>query len=342
MAQRLVLHIGHYKTGTTAIQVFMARNRDQFLAQGLDYCDLRLHNAKHSCFAFALLKAAGATTLMHGFSDPTPPEVLWGQLFDHIRSSPAQTVLISSEEFMRLALFPSAVTRLREIFAHRPKDLQISVIVYLRPIRSHLRSWFNQLVKMHVSVPRLELALLNGAIEPIHYDYGLALSCWRTLVGDERLFIRSYIANRADSTALLRDFVTALGFTMPEAPNLLFYDPNPRLDDRILELARALYNAGFRKARVTALCDKALQWLEQQNKELRKLAETEQGFAKIRKRAETGLAELQNLVNTNFDLTGLVSDLCEETLRSDPIDPALVEFAFQALTQKGIKSAQGG
>ena len=105
MQKTLYIHIGHYKTGTTALQVFASR-RQAMLAEthGLDYPSVRIHNAKHSGYAFALYKAAGVETLMHGYSDPTPPEPIWAELFDHVRASPHAKTVISSEEFMRVGV----------------------------------------------------------------------------------------------------------------------------------------------------------------------------------------------------------------------------------------------
>ena len=41
----LILHIGHYKTGTTALQVFLHQNRALLALQGLHY-------ASAECLAF--------------------------------------------------------------------------------------------------------------------------------------------------------------------------------------------------------------------------------------------------------------------------------------------------
>ena len=81
MQKTLYIHIGHYKTGTTALQVFASRHQAMLAeTHGLDYPSVRIHNAKHSGYAFALYKAAGVETLMHGYSDPTPPEPIWAEL----------------------------------------------------------------------------------------------------------------------------------------------------------------------------------------------------------------------------------------------------------------------
>ena len=59
MPKTLFLHIGHYKTGTTALQIFLERNAKLLAASGFEYPNFWTHNSKHSAFAFSILRAAG-------------------------------------------------------------------------------------------------------------------------------------------------------------------------------------------------------------------------------------------------------------------------------------------
>ena len=305
MAKKLFLHIGHYKTGTTALQVFFARNHAAFVERGLDYAALRRHNAKHSAFAFALLHAAGARTLMHGYADPTPPEDLWAELFEYVRASHTPDVLISSEEFMRLAAFPAAVERLADILARRGAGIDIEVIAYLRAPQSHLRSWFNQLVKMGQPVPDYASAL-QGAIEPVHIDYGFALAPWVAMVGAEKVILRSYAPRKADPAFIFRDVLTALGRSLPEGLNLPEGDPNPRLDDRVLDLVRVLQNSGHGGKMVDFLREQAQRYFDAQD-----AAGPMQPPAldAVRTQAAAGVAALAELPRSNLDLDALGADL---------------------------------
>ena len=108
MRKTIYLHIGHYKTGTTALQVFLARNRAKLLRRGLGYPEKICNHAKHSKLAFSLYHATGVDTLMHGYRDATPPEEIWAQIFAAARASKAPKLLVSSEEFMRLGAHPAA------------------------------------------------------------------------------------------------------------------------------------------------------------------------------------------------------------------------------------------
>jgi hypothetical protein len=335
MAGKLILHIGHYKTGTTALQVFMARNRADFLARGLDYTELRRHNAKHSAFAFSLLRAGGAVTLMHGYSDPTPPEAMWAELFAAVQASPAEAVLVSSEEFMRIAVFPAAAARLQAILEARPAGIEVLAIAYLRAPGAHLRSWFNQLVKMGQPMPDY-VSALQGAIEPVHIDYGLALAPWRAALGDDRVILRPYAPRRDDPTRIYHDFTAALGLGMPAVPDLPPGDPNPRIDDRVLDLVRVLQNAGMGPRMVEALRDQALRWLD---------AQAAAGPARpaslgaVRAQAAAGIAALEGMPLSGLDTAALAADLPADFPDGPPaadpagtqMDPQLLGFALAEL-----------
>ena len=244
MGRTLYLHIGHFKTGTTALQVFLARNPDFLARHGLDYAEPFRKNAKHSALAFSIYHAAGVETLMHGYADPTPPEDLWALLFDYVRECPQPGVIVSSEEFMRLGGIEAALPRLPRL-ARLGRDIEIRVIAYLRAPDAHLRSWYNQLVKMRQKMPDFETAL-RGAIEPVHFDYTRALRPWVETFGSENVILRPYEESFRGGTGLYADFLSIFGIDMPEKGlSLPEGDPNPRLDERTLELVRMMQNADF-------------------------------------------------------------------------------------------------
>lgn len=285
MAKTLILHIGHYKTGTTALQVFFSQS-GRFLANhGVDYPDLWIHNGKHSAFAFSVLKAAGVTgPLMFDYADGTTPQQMWGMLLDHVRRSPQERVLISSEELIRLGQFPKAVEILKEQLGRRG-DIRLKVIAYLRAPRSHLQSWYNQLIKMNIPVSDMTTAL-GGEIEDIHFDYRRALQPWIDIAGAENVILRPYSFDRNDPNALHRDFLNQLGIALPADLERGQSDPNPRLDDRIAELMRLMQNLGFPCASVKAVRNQARAYLAAQDK-LR--AETLRPIEAIRTQTREGL-----------------------------------------------------
>lgn len=298
MTKKLCIHIGHYKTGTTALQVFLARNPG-FLAQhGVEYSSLFLHHAKHSCLAFSLCRAAGVTKLMHGYRDPTPAPDLWEQLFAHVRASAQETVVVSSEELIRIGEFPEACAQLQQIAARCP-DIEVTVVAYLRSPASHLRSWYNQLVKMGIPVSDFTTAV-RGDIERIHLDYDLALAPWIAAFGAENLVLRDYdAARRGGDTGIYQDFLGVLGLPFPAGLNLPEGDPNPRIDDRAVELVRMAQNLGLARTTIEAIREQAAQFLAQQD------AQAARGlpdFDAVCARIDSGLERIAGVGASNVDI----------------------------------------
>lgn len=247
MSRQLLIHIGHYKTGTTALQVFCERNQGRLRRAGLAYGQGLRRLSKHSAYAFSILRAAGVERLMHGYARPEPPAALWQDLYREVLEGPAPATLISSEEFIRVGEFPRAARILAELVAGRPAGVEIRAIVYLRAPGPHLWSWYNQLVKLGEPLPDFETALADPArgFETIHYDYRRALAPWVETLGPGGVILRPYLKAPGDPGALPRDFLAALGIDLPGPPPRPEADPNPRLDDRMVELLRLARNAGL-------------------------------------------------------------------------------------------------
>lgn len=239
MARELILHIGHFKTGTTALQMYLDYNRDPLAEAGLHYATQTRKHAKHSALAFSLLRRAGVSELMHGYSSPHPPARIWQALFDEVRALPdGQSMLVSSEEFIRLGAHPDAAALLRKQI-NQASDLRFRVIAYLRPPQAHLQSWYNQLVKMGIPVGSFTTALCSQ-IEAVHWDYALALKPWVEIFGAEAVILRSYGPALREGDALYADFLGALGFPLPAEAEPMPGDPNRRIDPRRLAYHRGL------------------------------------------------------------------------------------------------------
>ena len=304
MTRKLIVHIGHYKTGTTALQVFCSNNSDLLLQNGINYSEVHRTNCKHSRFAFGLLKAAGVTTLMHGFSNDEAPELAWQRLFDDVRANEAETTLISSEEFMRIAVFPETAERLKQIYAAHGLGIEVKVVVYLRPVEAQLRSWYNQMVKMNQVIGDLDHALADGSLEAVHYDYDAALRPWIEIFGTEALDIRRYPAPGSARTALFDDFFEMLGFVPDLSDVASGSDVNPRMDDRMLDAVRLAQNTGLRKPVARNLRDRVAHFVEAQDA----LTRGAGGVDMANERVRTGLAALSKRIGSDLtDLGGPIS-----------------------------------
>lgn len=329
MAKKLILHIGHYKTGTTALQVFFSQNGRFLRNQGIEYPDLWVHNGKHSAFAFSILKAAGVTgPLMFDYADETTPRQMWGMLLDHVRRSPQDAVLISSEELMRLGQFPKAVEILGQVLAERG-DIALQVVAYLRDPKAHVQSWYNQLIKMSVPVSDMETAL-GGEIEDVHYDYRRALQPWVDIAGKDNVILRPYRFDRNDPNALHRDFFAALNIRLPAELERAQTDPNPRLDDRIAELLRLMQNLGFPRASIRAVRNQALAYLAAQDK-LR--ADRLRSVDEVRAQARAGLDWLAGQAGGALPIDTFADHLPEGRPQAEIDRNILIGFVFAEFIQ---------
>lgn len=343
MPKTLFLHIGHFKTGTTALQSFLANNPKFLAKHNLSYAQDYQNLGKHSIYAFSLYKAAGVTSLMHGYNKPVTPEKLWQGLFESVRQNTAGATIISSEELMRLGNFPDAVERLKKITKTHAQDLDIRVIAYLRPTDSHLRSWYNQLVKMGVRVPDFNTTVAE-VIEPIHYDYGLALKPWAEIFGPGALIVRPYDEASRNDDSLYQDFLSIFGVDLPErGVELPMLDPNPRMDDRVLELVRMMRNAGLPKD--------VIEWtvLRSQKFNEADLAGLDpvqfQGFKAVQAQAANGLETLRSFVpDESLDLDQYTAHLPtpepQETLNGWQMTGVLLN-ELHALRQRMAKENAG-
>ena len=304
--RELILHIGHYKTGTTALQVFLNANHAMLARQGLVYARKPLRLAKHSELALVVLRDAGVQSLLHGFDAPRSAPVVWNRLFAAVRGlDDGQRMLVSSEEFIRFGAHPAAMDLLRSIL-HGAPDIRLRVIAYLRPPGEHLRSWYNQLVKLG-----LETAAFNAAVaqmEPVHWDYAAALRPWVDLVGADQVILRGFDDRLRQGEALYSDFLEAMGMRLPLLAEPPFADPNPRLDDRLLPLRRGLAREGVTR-------EQAAHWMTRAAATLAEDA-TVADFAALRQVAVAGIESLAGLAGAGFDADRLLASLPQ------PQDPA--------------------
>lgn len=317
-AKTLYIHIGHYKTGTTALQVFCMQNRGWLARKGVDYPSLtedhKIH-AKQSDFAFCLYHAAGVQSLMHGYDRPDTPQAVWGRLFDHIRASRAPRTLISSEEFARMGAHPVAAAELMRVRDMAP-DIDIRIIAYLRPPQDHLRAWYNQLIKMQKSVADFNTAL-SHQIEPVHWDYGLMLRPWVQIFGADRITLRPYRDALRQGDALYEDFLALLDLRLPRLwARVPKEDPNPRLDDRMLDVIRVSHRAGLPPPMTKLVRDRAQAFLTYQDTgvspdipEAETLTRPGTGIGRIVAECRAGLDALQALPGCAMDLAPFLAAL---------------------------------
>lgn len=327
MTKTLIIHIGHYKTGTTALQVFLEENAPFLETIGCEYSLVRLEYSKHSDFAFSILRAAGVENFMHGYGKPYTPREMWGELFETIENSDLETTIISSEELMRIGQFPAAAKILGDVLKGRPEGLNVRAIVYLRDPASHLESWYNQLIKMEFPLPELNQAV-DCEIEDIHFDYRRAINPWVDLLGPENVIVRPYIDGHDDPAALHRDFLKAIGVETKQDLAVEFGNLNPRLDDRAIELLRLMQNMEFPPVTIERIRTQLLSYLEIQDA---RALEKGGGMEMVRARARAGVEWLSDLPLSAIPVEDFTNALPEEIPQQKVETNLLMGFIFSEL-----------
>jgi len=313
----LILHIGHFKTGTTVLQNFFVNNFELLAKQGLVYAEEPIHNFKHSALALSLLRDAGVTTLMHGFSSPAGTAAHWQPLFAATRALPqGHAMLVSSEEFIRLGAYPAAVEQLRAQI-DTARDLRFRVIVYLRPPHEQLTSWYNQLVKSGLEDAGFDTVTLSRT-EPVHWDYAMAIRPWVEIFGHDAVVIRAFQPSLRQNNGIFNDFLTSLGYSIPAGATTMIKDPNPRLDDRLLAFRRGAGRAGVHPYFSDNLIELAVRGLQAEA-----TADAPQRrYEDLRSEAEAGIAAVAALPGASLDIERMRADLPRG---QDPLERRLDE-----------------
>lgn len=315
MGKNLYLHVGHFKTGTTALQTFLSQNPGFLAKNDLLYCSSMRNLAKHSALAFSLYRAVGVKELMHGYRKDVSPEDVWEEVLEEVRKAPQSRAIVSTEEFMRMGSHPEAAELLSRILANAP-DMDVRVIAYLREPSAHLHSWYNQLVKMGIPTPSFNTAA-PAMMEAVHYDFALAMKPWVDLVGPENVILRAYPGRRNNGEDLFTDFLSIFGLKLPvRGIKLPAGDPNPRFDDRVVELKRVLNNSGMQDAVIGRIIDRAQRYFEAECAGLPNASE--QDFAGLQQQSRDGLNALAEMLpDGSTQVAALRGHLPE---RTDPGD----------------------
>jgi hypothetical protein len=202
---KLYLHIGWHKTGSTALQRFLATQRDALRAAGVDYPEAGMIATAHHPAAWSLqepLRSAWARRI--GFARQA--EALFAEIFEESARRGARALILSSEEFSLHETY--RLERLARVL----EGHDVTVVAYVRRQDRYLESLYGQMVKM--AFIRLatdferfvETRLRRGDL-----DYGNVFARWAQVFGRERLQVRVYDRSRLHRQDVRADFLRLVG-----------------------------------------------------------------------------------------------------------------------------------
>jgi len=183
----IYLHIGRGKTGTTALQRYMAAAQETMLAAGVHYVRAAGggRGSGHQDFAKSFIR-----DLPRYMTPPRRPEAAREAVADEIRRSAADHIVLSSENF---ELADSG--DVRRYFARLLGSYRITIIYLVRSQDELAESEYNQMLKLKREV-RSFADYLENELEG--YDYNAVAGRWERYFGRENMICGIYDAARSD------------------------------------------------------------------------------------------------------------------------------------------------
>lgn len=227
--RQVFLHIGHYKTGSSAIQHFLSSHADGLRRHGFLYppCSRPRNNpTNHGHLALSLARA-------HGFVPPAwygediGADAAFAELDRTLRDAPEERVILSSEEFVQLALRDDPDAAVADLAA-RLANYRVTVLFYIREPLSLLKSWFNEVNKGPVATRTFPVFFLN-----MNEKFLAQRPVWKAYArhfgrGNVRL-----VTYKQVGSAHLAEFLATIGCDMPapaEAPLMQQAQAEDRLE----------------------------------------------------------------------------------------------------------------
>lgn len=205
--QRILVHIGDKKTGSTAIQQALVSGTWRCETVSLDYVvppDVPYHHG----LAYAMV---------HGPDEEATR--LLKDLARRVASSKADVVVISSELFRDVdpVVFQDLFSR------YLPRHVsRVEILAYMRPHVQRFESNYAQIVKLGIFDGTPEWHFRNARNGPAYFHAELFLR-WKAVFGD-RLTVRPMLRSRLQGGDVVQDFfhvaLGEAGFSLAELPKI--------------------------------------------------------------------------------------------------------------------------
>lgn len=200
MLNTLYIHIGTHKTGTSAIQRFLALNKALLEQKGFLFPEQsRRAYYKHTDEGVFVTRANQRSF----------------QKLVRLGQKKQKKIIVSSETFSLL----ENVFDLKPVLA----GSTVKIICYLRRQDDLFQSLYNQSVKGGSNDQDISV------FQAPYMDYFQLLAPWAECFGQNNMIVRVYEKQQLLNQSLIDDFMDALGLPMTDEYQKLEQDPNPRL-----------------------------------------------------------------------------------------------------------------
>lgn len=206
MKNKLILHIGMWKTGTTSIQENLSKNKELLQCIGVEYpSEINNH--------IFLLPDVYENYINHVAIKSYKPGVeklndIKNSFFDSVfKGNEGTTYILSSEFFLDLNV--NEVNKLKDILSGYFSEIKI--LCYMRPPESHFKSAVNEQVKQgHYPIEKA----YEKHIEINEYR---RIYIWRDAFGKGSVIVRPFDNKQWKNQNLLDDFFDSINIKKPDS-----------------------------------------------------------------------------------------------------------------------------
>ena len=243
---RFVLHIGATKTGSSALQAMLARNRRLLVQNGVLYPTAGEHSNSHHLIAAASHPNAW---MMHRSRVPEPPEERTRYLHDMVSAAReeaarfgAHTILLSSEYWWG-RLPPENIGNLAKAFGGH----EVDVVAVVRRPDDWLFSSYLQAVKSGATEDFADWGAVIAKSPLRGFDFHDVLASWRDGLRPANMIVLRY---QDVKSSIFNGFTSSIGLNLPEK------GPGPRVNlsptieglHRLLEVNRSTQSDDMKAA----------------------------------------------------------------------------------------------
>lgn len=256
---KIVIFIGHFKTGSTSIQSFLSSNFLRMLRAGILYPSVESMGMARNLLvtlsgkdmptageSLNIIEPHNALALKlkneedrHGVPPYYPNLPSGFQMLEMINNQIAaldpHSVILCSEVF---ALFGLTETR-KSIarLAHRFSDHDVTIYCNLRRPDEYLSSWHRQRLKFGAKLERLSGAGMDEYLNSAHFQQARLVEGWISdYFKDAKLIVRNFDDVKAAGGSV-RDFIKSSGISFPD-DLILPKDQNPSVPSAFAEIGR--------------------------------------------------------------------------------------------------------
>ncbi|UWQ05820.1 hypothetical protein [Aliiroseovarius crassostreae] len=200
--QKLFIHIGFEKTGTTYLQRCFEQHSDWLASNNFIYPwgeNQRYYLQQHVPLACYWM----GVTRNWLPREKQPDEGTWQQFLEDIAPFPNHNILVSSEALGSKDTKPESILHMAEIL----QDFEVKIIVYLRPQFDYAISMIQQ-VRKHGGVEVSPEFWASGTAPML--DYAARLKPFFDAFGKENVTIRQYDQRQFQKGDLFHDFLSTL------------------------------------------------------------------------------------------------------------------------------------